>query len=187
MNARNVAVLAASLTILSGTTARAGDFAAWERALASHPLEDRAGNVVRVGELKGEVVVVSFWASWCKPCKRELADLDRWAAQAAQAGLPAPRMMAVSIDEDPKKALNFVNEAALSLPVYLDGPEGLARSLDIPSLPLTLVLDRDGHVAAVARNTSELPALEKKVRSLLSEAREPRVPAAEETPGEIEG
>ena len=138
---------------------------------------------MRLGELKGDVVVVSFWASWCKPCKRELLELDGWPAEVAREGLPAPRLAAVSVDQDPKKAVRFVNEAALRLPVYLDGPDGLARSMDIPALPLTLVLDRDGHVAGVARGAAQLPALERKVKALLSEAPPARVSAAEENEG----
>jgi thiol-disulfide isomerase/thioredoxin len=162
------------------------DFSAWRGILAAHPLQDRAGNVVRLGELRGEVVVVSFWASWCKPCKKELRELDGWPAAAARDGLPAPRLVAVSVDADARKAIRFADEAALRLPVYLDGPAGLARSLDLPALPITLVLDREGHVAAVARGERELPALERAMRDLLSDAGPARAPAAAE-PGEDRG
>ena len=169
--------------LVLSTRVDAGErYAAWEKALAAHPLKDAAGNVVRVADLKGEVVVVSFWASWCKPCKKELAALDGWIASAGVARTATPRVLAVSVDQDQRKAARFVQDAALRLPVYLDGPNGLARSLDLPSLPLTLVIDRDGHIAQVAENGTpeELSRLESTVRALLSEAPPARVPASEE-------
>jgi peroxiredoxin len=118
--------------------------------------------------------------------------LDGWIADATSAKAAAPRVLAVSVDQDPRKAARFIQEAAVRLPVYMDGPEGLARSMDLPSLPLTLVLDREGHVAHVARNGSpeELAAVRNTVRALLSEAPAPRVPAADEqkeNDGEVSG
>jgi len=192
VTSRLAPVLAALLAGLAvSTRVDAGErWAAWEKAIAAHPLRDARGNVVRVADLKGEVVVVSFWASWCKPCKKELTALDGWLA-AAHGSTAAPRVLAVSVDQDPRKAARFVQDAALRLPVYVDGPDGLAQALDLPSLPLTLVLDRDGHIAQVAEKGTpeELARVESTVRALLSEAPPARVPAAEEQKenGEREG
>lgn len=176
------AVLLAACALAPARGMAGEDFTAWEKALASHPLKDAAGNVVRLADLKGEVVVVSFWASWCKPCKKELVALDGWLSDAGNARAEAPRILAVSVDQDQRKAVRFIKDAALRLPVYMDGPDGLARTLDLPSLPLTLVLDREGHVAHVAKNGSpeELAAVQRTVRALLSEAAPARVPAAQE-------
>lgn len=176
-----LAVAFAACAFAPARGAAGEDFAVWEKALASHPLKDAAGNVVRLSDLKGDVVVVSFWASWCKPCKKELVALDGWLAEATQAR-SAPRVLAVSVDQDERKAMRFIQDAALRLPVYMDGPDGLARALDLPSLPLTLVLDRNGHVVHVAKNgsTEELTAMQRTVRALLSEAPPARVPAAQE-------
>jgi thiol-disulfide isomerase/thioredoxin len=79
---------------------------------------------------------VNFWASWCAPCRRELPLLDQW--NSAWTGRGA-RVIAISIDTDAKKAKRFAEEMKLTLPVMHDGPQGLARTLDIPSVPYTLL------------------------------------------------
>lgn len=165
--------------------ASADDTTAWERTLAGHALERTDGSTLRLDELRGEVVVVSFWASWCKPCKKELRELDGWLSGS---GSDSPRVVAVSIDSDTKKAIRFVEDAAVRIPVYLDGPDGLAKSLDLPALPLTLVLDRQGRIAHVAKGGSaeEIAALRRTVRELMGETRTPRAPA-EDAEAEVEG
>ena len=141
------------------------DWTAWESALASHELEGLDGGTVTVGDLEGDVVVVNFWASWCAPCKKELRVLDDWARRLD--GQRA-RILAVSIDRERSNAAEFIEKAGFDLPVFHDGTDGLARALDLPSLPCTIVIGPDGRIAEVARDGSleTLRRLEAKVRAL---------------------
>jgi thiol-disulfide isomerase/thioredoxin len=138
--------------VAGGAPAARADDARWEPILAGHALRGAEGETLRLADLKGEVVVVNFWASWCKPCKKELRRLDGWLTAAAPRG---GRIVAVSVDRDRRKAERFVAEADLALPVYHDGPDGLARDLDLPSLPLTVVLDREGRVVTTLREADD--------------------------------
>jgi thiol-disulfide isomerase/thioredoxin len=158
------------------------DWAAWESVLAGHELESLTGESVQVGEMKGDVIVLNFWASWCKPCKKELRVLDDWARELD--GRRA-RILAVSIDRDRDNAADFVRRAGLDLDVFHDGTDGLAKTLDLPSLPCTIVIDRDGRIADVARDGSlgSLRRLEAKVRSLVP-ASEPGQAVATSDPEE---
>lgn len=113
------------------------------RIVAVHPLRGLDGERLTVGSLRGEVVVVNFWATWCRPCKHEMPLLNALNARMQGAG----RVVAVSIDRDRKRVARFVEENHLSLPVYVDGPDGLASNLDLEFLPYTMVLDSDGTVA----------------------------------------
>ena len=79
------------------------------------------------------------------------------------------RVVPISVDKEMRKARSFVEKSNLSLAFFHDGPAGLAKTLDLPSLPCTYVLDREGNVALVIRSSSDedLVILQQKVESLL--------------------
>lgn len=161
------AVLAVSLlgSVAAADPAAAGnDIGA---TLASYPLKSFEGAETKLSSFKGEVVVVNFWASWCAPCRKELPIMNRW--HAAWAGRGA-RVVAISIDKEKKNARHFAEEASLTLTVLYDSPTGLAKSLDIRSLPCTFLLDKKGNVVSVVRSSSseDLAALQQQVETLLA-------------------
>jgi thiol-disulfide isomerase/thioredoxin len=119
-------------------------------ALRRHPLRTIQGRSLTLADLQGEVVVVNFWASWCRPCRRELPGLEALHRDLARgAGGARGRVVAISIDAEAANAVRFLKDHGLSLPACHDGPDGLARTLDLDRVPTTLVLDRDGRIAFV--------------------------------------
>lgn len=116
-------------------------------ALAARSLHDLAGEPVDVADLLAGPVVLNFWAEWCAPCRRELPVLDSWYDEIAARGV---RIVAVSIDSRPERAQRLARELDLSMPLYHDGPEGLARQIDLPGLPVTYVLDARGEVSHIS-------------------------------------
>ena len=113
-------------------------------AMASHPVRQLGGGELSLSSLRGQVVVLNFWASWCGPCRKELAQLAALDRELAKQG---GRVVAVSIDQDVRNAASFAARNAAGMTVYHDGPAGLVRTLDLPALPYTIVLGRDGAVA----------------------------------------
>jgi thiol-disulfide isomerase/thioredoxin len=136
--------------------------------LRHHPLRALDGSTVSLDDLRGDVVVINFWASWCAPCRRELPRLD---ALNNEIGRHGGRVVAVSIDEDRRNVESFVRRHGLHLPVVHDGPDGLATELDLRNVPLTLVLGRNGEVrfASVRSDDSALRELVTTTRELLAD------------------
>lgn len=159
--------VALALAIAGTTGGRAAAGADAGATLASHELAMFDGGKTRLSALRGDVVVVNFWATWCAPCRKELTVFDHWNAEWNGRGA---RVVAISIDTDANKARRFAEDMKLSLTVLHDGPDGLARSLDLPSVPCTYLLDRDGNVVTIVRtsNAGELAALKSKAESLLA-------------------
>lgn len=120
--------------------------------VGGHALRLMDGTRTSLAAMRGQVVVVNFWATWCRPCQHELPELARLATDLASRG---GKVIAVSIDDDPRNVARFLKARAVRLPVACDGPQGLARDLDLKQVPLTLVLDRAGAVAWVSSRSDE--------------------------------
>jgi thiol-disulfide isomerase/thioredoxin len=156
----------AALLLVTGFVSRgeAGDEAS---RLESYSLTDLDGDARTLAEYRGEVVVVNFWASWCAPCRKELPTLDAWNTEWSSRGA---RVAAISVDSDPDKARRFAEEAELGLELYHDGPDGLAKQLDLPYLPCTYVLDANGELVLVTGGSGEeeLARVHRTVEQLLA-------------------
>lgn len=87
--------------------------------------------------------LVNFWATWCPPCRAEMASLNRLSQDYAGRGLG---IFAVSVDEDLHLVREYVRRSPLLFPVLLDSGGKLASLLGIPAYPTTLLLGRDARV-----------------------------------------
>ena len=173
------AVVAAALTAPAGADAPRGaaraaasepasskpSADALRNALVRHSLKTIDGKTVTWASLRGDVVVVNFWATWCKPCRKELPRLDKLDEELEKTG---GVVLAVSVDLDAENVRRYAQTNKLRLPICHDGPDGLARELGLEMLPYTAVLDRNGTLAYATAGSDDahLDALVAKVRTL---------------------
>lgn len=114
------------------------------RQNADFTLTDLAGKPWHLRELRGKVVLVNFWATWCPPCRKEMPDLQALYEKYKDQGFV---VLAIS-DEDEAKVAPFIAEQKIGYPVVLD-PEGRVHRLyQIEGIPKSFVYDREGKLVA---------------------------------------
>jgi len=130
-------------------------------------LKDLAGIDQRLSSYKGRIVVLNFWATWCVPCKQEMPDLAAIQNEYAALGVQVIGAAADQIS-DRAKVLQFIKEAKINFPVWLGATtEDLKRFGVGPGLPATVVIDREGKVAALHYKIIQQAQLKKEIDKLL--------------------
>lgn len=105
------------------------------------------GRTVSLSEFRGQKnVVVSFWASWCGPCRMEMPGLVKF-YQDHHTSSSDFEILAVSIDEDPKDASAFADGQKLNFPVLLDPQQKVASAYEVDGIPTMFVIDKEGKIA----------------------------------------
>jgi peroxiredoxin len=105
-------------------------------------LRDLNGGEVRLSSLRGKVVLLNFWATWCPPCREEVPSMVK--LNRAMAGKQF-QMLAVSIDEGGKPAIEaFFKESKSSLPALLDTDGSTGKRYGLTGVPETFVIDTKG-------------------------------------------
>ena len=105
-------------------------------------LPDLAGRTTRLADLRGKVVLVNFWATWCPPCREEIPSMMK--LNSAMAGKPF-QMVAVSIDEGGVPEIeSFFKSSGLSLPAYTDPAGAAVKTYGITGVPESFIIDKNG-------------------------------------------
>ncbi len=106
-------------------------------------LTDLDGRTVDLKGLKGRVVVVNFWATWCEPCREEMPSLERLRERLK--GRPV-EVLTVNYGENPVRIRDFLQRQKITLPVLLDPGKEAAAKWRAGGLPITYLVDPRGRV-----------------------------------------
>jgi peroxiredoxin len=112
----------------------------------SFSLPSRSGDTVSLAQLKGKVVMLNFWASWCGPCRQEMPLLDSMYKRYSSLGFT---LVGVNVDANSKDAEAWLSKTPVSFPVLFDRESKVSAMYDVKAMPSTVFIDRKGNVRAL--------------------------------------
>jgi peroxiredoxin/outer membrane lipoprotein-sorting protein len=125
-------------------------------------LQSLDGKIYNLSDLKGKVVLIDFWATWCGPCREELPSIEKLHKEFSDKGLV---VLGIN-DEDKEKVQQFVNQQKLTFPTLLDSGGAVARTYKVNAIPRVILIDKDGKI--VKDITGYYPENEKILRELIT-------------------
>ena len=111
-------------------------------------LETPEGEMVRLSDLRGQVVIINLWASWCGPCRAEMQAIQRLYDDQRERGLTVLAVNSTVQDRE-SEALRFADELGLSFPIVLDREGVVSQRYRLRALPSTFFVDRAGVIRSV--------------------------------------
>jgi cytochrome c biogenesis protein CcmG/thiol:disulfide interchange protein DsbE len=105
-------------------------------------LYDLSGNLVRLGDFKGKVVLLNFWASWCAPCRREIPSLERLYQMRKDKGF---KIVAVNSERaSTSQIASFADANRMSFPILLNPQGDVSSNYWVRAIPTSFLLDKKG-------------------------------------------
>jgi thiol-disulfide isomerase/thioredoxin len=130
--------------------------------------KDLDGRMHDLAELRGKVVLINFWATWCPPCRREMPSMERLTQTLKGKPFVA---LAVDVGEDADTIETFISQldTTLSFPILLDTRGHSMKAWKVAGLPTTFLVDKQGRIVASAIGGREFdhPEIVKTIRELL--------------------
>jgi len=170
----SIALLAAASFVVGGCGplgAQSGVEAAPAR-MPDFALKDANGKVFSSEALRGKVVLVDFWATWCVPCKKEMPGFQELQDRYARAGLV---VVGIALDSDPRAVARFAAQLGVRYPLLISNTEVVKSWGRLQGLPTTFLVDRSGAVRKKIVGFEYPAEIEKELRPLLEQPESPAI------------
>ena len=106
-------------------------------------LTNRAGGQLSLSGLRGQVVMINFWASWCGPCRQEFPALDEMYRKYKPMGFT---MVGINVESEKADAERFLGARPVSFPILFDPDNSVSGSYGVSAMPTTVLVDRQGRL-----------------------------------------
>lgn len=126
----------------------------------------QSNNKVKLSDLKGKVVYLDFWATWCPPCRKSFPWMQEMHNKYQEDGLV---VVAVSVDGKQELAEKFVNETGASFITAIDEAKKTAKAYKLRAMPSSYLIGRDGNIVSthLGFRTSKTAAIEAEIKKAL--------------------
>jgi peroxiredoxin len=131
-------VLVTSLSLAGDGSGPAPDF----------NLAARGGKSLALRELRGQVIMINFWATWCGPCRQEMPLLEQMYRKYQPMGFT---MLGVNVEPDPSGAEDWLKETPVSFPILFDKENRVSKLYNVSGMPSSVLIDRKGNVRYLHR------------------------------------
>jgi len=111
-------------------------------------LKSNNGKNIKLSELRGQVVLLNFWASWCGPCRQEMPELNKLYSKYQKLGFT---ILGVNVEEDATAALKIVEDDKIGFPILFDSENKVSKLYEIVAMPTTVLVARDGSMRYIHR------------------------------------
>lgn len=125
---------------------------------------DLAGQSIRLADLRGKVVLLNFWATWCAPCQTEMPVFTAWQRKYGPQGLA---VIGISMDDDSDAARKLIEKLKIAYPVAMGDAKLGEEYGEVLGLPKTFLIGRDGKVLAQFQGETDLKAMEEELNAAL--------------------
>lgn len=131
-------VLAASMSLAGDGSGPAPEF----------NLPSRAGKSVALKDLRGQVVMINFWATWCGPCRQEMPLLEQMHRKYQPMGFT---LLGVNVEPDSSGAEGWLKQTPVSFPILFDRENRVSKLYNVSGMPSSVLIDRKGNVRYLHR------------------------------------
>jgi thiol-disulfide isomerase/thioredoxin len=161
MVTRSIVLSALVLVLLAGCTDRRAQTSA---NASDFTLQDMSGKSVRLSDYKGRVVLLEFWATWCAPCRMSAPGLEKLHKAYKDKGLV---VLAISVDQGGWDGVkSFISEFGITYTV-LKGTDDVSSDYQVRSIPMLLVLNKEGKITKRYLGYGGDEDLEKDIKAIL--------------------
>ena len=156
-----LAAVVVATAIMAGCTDRGGKS---DARAADFSLQDLGGKNVKLSDYKGKVVLLDFWATWCPPCRASIPGLEKIHKAYKDRGLV---ILAVSLDEGGwDEVKSFIADSGITYTV-LKGTDDVSEQYQVRSIPMILILDKEGRITKRYLGFGNEEDLEKDIKAVL--------------------